>query len=196
MTIKTLFLGGLAALSLAAPAIVHADPEGWRGQYGYSNQRGDHDGERGRGDYRGGWRGDDHWRGGDRREYGGRGRWERSDWGRYERRCWIEYRGYNEDIGLCGPPLHRQPSLPRRSARQRCRDAPSTRTGENATGAEFFLGDRDDSPQAEPPQVVWNLSCCRQAHVACSASLAHSSEFTRNLATSRLPQRSSGLSSK
>ena len=97
MNTKILLVAAMAALSLAAPVIAHADSDDWRGDHGdYANRR---DGDGGR-DWRG-YRND--WRGGDRR---GEGRgWNRREYGfrnyrwGHERRCWVENRGYYEPDG-------------------------------------------------------------------------------------------------
>ena len=101
MDAKTFLLTGLTALSLAAPMASRADPEGWGGgDRGYRSERGDggawraNDRGDGRGQNREGWRGD-----GDRRDYARRQGWGSPyRWG-YQRRCWVEERGYYEPDG-------------------------------------------------------------------------------------------------
>jgi len=95
MNAKTLILAGVTALSLAAPLLAHADPDGWRG--GERGDRGYYAGNGGR-DNRYGERGGDR-RDGDRRGYGSRERWDRDGrWGQ-QRRCWVTERGYYEPDG-------------------------------------------------------------------------------------------------
>jgi len=99
MNIKTLLIAGMTALSFTAPIMAHADPDDWRGDRGYREHdgwRGEHDGWQGehegsRGD---GWRGNG-WRDRDGWRAGWVAPWR---WG-YERRCWVENRGFYEPDG-------------------------------------------------------------------------------------------------
>jgi hypothetical protein len=77
MTLKTIVLAGVTALTLAAPAVALADPD-WGRDRGYH----DHDGWRDRD----GWRRHE-WREHEAREHRG------YTWG-YAPRCFVENRGY------------------------------------------------------------------------------------------------------
>jgi|GEM_PF-1806525 len=104
MELKTVILAAAASISLAAPALALADPEGWRGgdapdqgyrgQYrGYGDQGGRDWHDQQRDEHRGDWRDHEYW------EHHG-GWWGGDGWRwAYPRRCWVEYRGYYEPDG-------------------------------------------------------------------------------------------------